>query len=166
MSQLAVAIKSAKLLKQYQLMVDQHEDSIAKETREWLLRGLAKPNKTQIGLALAAGVSKQAITKWVKTGHISKENLPKAARYLEESLPEWLSGNARISNSSYYGNPAVRYVNLLDIEDLRHRYRGNTELQQQIERFNQMLKDGKLTGEVLKSMLDLVDKVEKDSGKR
>lgn len=68
----------------------------------WLKRGLAKPGKSQTRLADFADVSKQAVTKWLRTGQISRANMLRAAEYLEEPYsPEQQPRNV--------GRPIIAY---------------------------------------------------------
>lgn len=47
---------------------------------------------TQMALAEAVGVSNNAVTKWVKTGQIAKENIPKVAKILGMSITDFFEG--------------------------------------------------------------------------
>lgn len=53
--------------------------------------GLSRMGKTQAWLAEEVGVSDNAVSKWIRTGQISRENIPKVARllglYPDELLP-------------------------------------------------------------------------------
>jgi transcriptional regulator with XRE-family HTH domain len=47
---------------------------------------------TQMALAEAVGVSNNAVTKWIKTGKISKANIPKIAKELDLTLSDFFDG--------------------------------------------------------------------------
>jgi SOS-response transcriptional repressor LexA len=66
----------------------------------------ASPGKNQEGLAAHCGVSPQAVTKWVRTGKLKRENLALAADYLGVSL-EWLMTG--IDSRSNVGESTGRY---------------------------------------------------------
>ena len=56
--------------------------------RAWLLRGLAKPGKSQSGLARHLGISQSAANRLAKgPTKIGAEDLPKIAAYIEEPIP-------------------------------------------------------------------------------
>lgn len=44
---------------------------------------------TQMALAEKVGVSNNAVTKWVKTGKVAKENIPKIAKVLGMSITDF-----------------------------------------------------------------------------
>ena len=75
---------------------------------------LSRKGKTQSWLAEQAGVSDNAVSKWVRTGQISRENIPKVASildvYSDELLPESSlarSGNTRGTHNTEAG-PDIR----------------------------------------------------------
>lgn len=47
---------------------------------------------TQMALAELVGVSNNAVTKWVKTGKVAKENIPKVAAALGMSIADFFDG--------------------------------------------------------------------------
>jgi transcriptional regulator with XRE-family HTH domain len=51
--------------------------------------------KKQAWLAESAGVSVNAVSKWMKSGKIARENVPRVAELLELSADELVSGEAR-----------------------------------------------------------------------
>jgi len=56
--------------------------------RDWLLRMLEEPGRSKKALADFCGVSAQAVTKWVREGKITKENLRRAADYFGATLDD------------------------------------------------------------------------------
>jgi hypothetical protein len=59
---------------------------------DWVTKGLAKPGKTNTGLAKAMGVGQPRVAE-IKTGtrQVKATELPKMARYLEEPIPAALT---------------------------------------------------------------------------
>lgn len=77
------------------------ENEVGKRIKAALIR----LGKTQAWLAEETGVSNNAVSKWVRTGQISRENIPKVARLLDiypnELLPESTTLHVEEPRSTY-----------------------------------------------------------------
>lgn len=58
------------------------------------------PGKNQEGLAAHCGVTAQAVSKWVRTGNLSRKNLALAATYLNVNVEWLLTGEVDPTNVS------------------------------------------------------------------
>lgn len=76
---------------------------------------LADLGETQEWLAEQAGVSKNAVSKWIKTGQISRENAINAARCLRVTSDQLLLGEPLVDVSS----PAETTIERLDADEKR-----------------------------------------------
>lgn len=124
----------------------------------------AKGAGRQSELATRYGVSQKGARKWLEAEGIpTMTRLGQIASDFDRDVTWLLTGKEAkpTHKESAISESQGRYKILIDLNSAHQKYAPDANFIKQLNRFSQLLKDGKITAPLLKSMLDMVNEMDK-----